>query len=602
LKGKIMKKFKLLQACLAFVLLILSVFSITGCGSNSGHWLGGPFEADTTPPQMSSTSPANGATGVATNSAISITFNEAMDPSTITTSTLMVTGPGEVPVPGTVTYSGTTAVFHPTSALAPDTEYAATITTGAKDLAGNSLVSDYTWTFTTGAFADTTAPTVDSTSPANGATGVATNSAISAAFSEAMDPATITSLTFTLTGPGSTPVAGTVTYSGTTAAFQPTSALAPNTEYTATITTGVFDLAGNSLASNFVWTFTTGASADTTAPTVDSTSPVDDATGVVTNSAISATFSEAMDPSTITTSTFTLTGPGTTPVVGAVNYSDTTAVFQPTTELAYDTEYTVTVTTGVEDLAGNSLASNYVWTFKTGNAAASGSSSAYGVWADLHVVPLLGDGVDIPLAETPNVSGIAPPDYNNHGEVTSVTLNTLLTGNILTTGVIHVNASSDIRDIALTETEAYTYADSSVDDLVVSVVGAIPIISITADEIETSAKVSRVLAGGAVTKEGTSNFTNLVIRIAGIAIPVPLNPPANYEVPLAGTILEGLAGVRIVLNEQFDSVTDNGDGTFTRKLQVNGIHLYTGTGITLTGIGTLTGELVVADSVAELTY
>ena len=97
---------------------------------------------------------------------------------------------------------------------------------------------------------DTTAPTVSSTTPANGATGVA----VTATFSEAMDPATITTATFTLSGGGA--VTGAVTYAGTTATFTPTASLAYSTPYTATITTGARDLAGNALAVNYVWTFT----------------------------------------------------------------------------------------------------------------------------------------------------------------------------------------------------------------------------------------------------------------------------------------------------------------------------------------------------------
>ena len=63
-------------------------------------------------------------------------------------------------------------------------------------------------------------------------------------------------------------MAGTVTLSGTTATFHPSASLANATTYTATITTGVTDLANNALAASKVWTFTTGAAADTTPPTV----------------------------------------------------------------------------------------------------------------------------------------------------------------------------------------------------------------------------------------------------------------------------------------------------------------------------------------------
>ena len=108
-------------------------------------------------------------------------------------------------------------------------------------------------------------PTVTSTSPANGATGVPINSIITATFSTAMNPSTITTETFTLMKDGTTPVAGEVTYAGTTASFAPLKpdgtpggTLAPNTTYTATITTGVHDLDCSTLASNKVWTFKTG--------------------------------------------------------------------------------------------------------------------------------------------------------------------------------------------------------------------------------------------------------------------------------------------------------------------------------------------------------
>ncbi len=218
---------------------------------------------------------------------------------------------------------------------------------------------------TPGAAADTTPPTVSSTIPANAATGVAAiNSAITATFSEALDPLTVTTATVTL-NQGATPVAGTVTYAGVTATFTPSSSLAYSTAYTATITTGAKDLAGNALASNFVWSFTTGVAPDTTPPTVSSTIPANAATGVAINSAITATFSEAMDPLTVTTATFTL-NQGATPVAGTVTYAGVTATFTPSSSLAYSTTYTATITTGAKDLAGNAVAINKAWTFTTG--------------------------------------------------------------------------------------------------------------------------------------------------------------------------------------------------------------------------------------------
>jgi hypothetical protein len=157
-----------------------------------------------------------------------------------------------------------------------------------------------------------------------------------------------------------------VTYVGVTAVFTPSSALAYSTTYTATITTGAKDLAGNALTGNKVWSFTAGAAPDITTPTVSSTIPAA-ATGVAVNSAVAATFSESMNPLTITTATFTLKQ-GVTPVLGAVTYVGVTAVFTPSSALAYSTTYTATITTGAKDLAGNALASNYVWSFTTTGA------------------------------------------------------------------------------------------------------------------------------------------------------------------------------------------------------------------------------------------
>jgi hypothetical protein len=291
---------------------------------------------------------------------------------------------GTTLVPGTVTYAGVTAMFNPTGDLLPETLYTGTIMAGAADLSGNALASDYVWTFTTGAAPDTTAPTVISTDPADLELGVPANRRVAATFSEAMDPFTISAVTFTLYD-GATPVPGTVSYAGVTATFAPTGGLALNTLYTATITVGAADLSGNVLASDYVWTFTTGPLADTTAPTVFSTDPIDGAIGVPVNKKIAATFSEAMDPLTITTVTFTL-GQELTPIPGTVTYEGLSAVFTPTDNLTANTTYTATVTTGVADLAGNALASNYVWSFTTGVTTGQdsidlGSANAFAILA-----------------------------------------------------------------------------------------------------------------------------------------------------------------------------------------------------------------------------
>ena len=328
------------------------------------------------PPTVVSVTPPTGAAGVCPNSVVTATFSEAMNAATIIgpATTFTLTGPGTTPVVGVVTYDASSyaATFTPSSALALNTLYTATITTGAQDPSGNALASNYVWTFTTALATCTTAtpPTVISVIPLAGAVGGCPNTAVSATFSVAMNPATIISpaTTFTLTGPGATPVAGVVTYdaSSDTATFTPSSALAVSTLHTATITTGAIDEGGIALASNFVWTFTTASEA-CAPPTVISVTPLNLAAGICPSTAVTATFSEAMNPATIISpaTTFTLTGPGTTPVTGVVTYALSTATFTPSSPLALSTLYTATISTGAQNLNGNALATNYIWTFTT---------------------------------------------------------------------------------------------------------------------------------------------------------------------------------------------------------------------------------------------
>jgi hypothetical protein len=312
---------------------------------------------------------------VPTNQALSATFSVAMVPTTINTTSFTLTATiSGTSVSGVVAYvaAGSVATFIPAANLAPTTEYTATITTGATDVAGIALAQNYVWTFTTAAAPILVPPTVTSTIPVSFATGVPLNQIVSATFSTEMNPATISSTTFSLIGPGSTPVAGLVAYStvGNSLTFTPTANLAPSTTFTATITTGAKNLAGTALAGNYVWTFTTGAAVAVVSPEIVSTNPANAAINVPLNQAVSATFTEAMNPLTITTGTFQLTGPGGA-VVGTVSYDaiNFIATFTPTAPLLASSSYVAVITNGATDLTGNPLGNTGApnpWTFTTG--------------------------------------------------------------------------------------------------------------------------------------------------------------------------------------------------------------------------------------------
>jgi hypothetical protein len=144
----------------------------------------------------------------------------------------------------------------------------------AIDAAGNTDATPATRTWTV----DTTAPIVTSTLPADGAIDVSLTAVVQAFFSEDVDPATVSSATFTLVpAAGGGPVAATVTYDGAsrTATLDPDQALVSGTTYTASVTGaagGVKDVAGNALAADASWSFTTGTPSDVTPPetTIDS--------------------------------------------------------------------------------------------------------------------------------------------------------------------------------------------------------------------------------------------------------------------------------------------------------------------------------------------
>ncbi|MGA7965051.1 MAG: Ig-like domain-containing protein [Gammaproteobacteria bacterium] len=362
------------------------------------------FATAPSPPTVTAVAPINGATGVPINNTIiTAAFSEPMAPITGSASfTLTCAAPCTSPV-GTVTLdaSNTIATFALAagSNLSPSTNYTATVT-GATSLAtGLPLAVPYVWHFTTGVAPDTTRPRVTVTVPVTTSPGptpdVPINTAISATFTEDMNPATINASSFTLTcaAPCTNPT-GTVSYvvGSRTAVFTPDTQLEQGTTYTATITTAAEDLAGNQLAGNqaplpaasdYIWTFTTVAAVPPQNVSVQSTLPADGDVAVCPNATINATFDVPsglqMNPTTVNTSTFIVTGPppAFTSVTAASVALDAgtgqIATFTPLNDLTPGLTYTATITggaNGVKDMANpaNTMVSDYTWSFTVGPA------------------------------------------------------------------------------------------------------------------------------------------------------------------------------------------------------------------------------------------
>lgn len=211
------------------------------------------------------------------------------------------------------------------------------------------------------------APTVVATSPGADATGVGATADVTATFSEAVTG--VSGSTFTLRPTtGSTDVTATVTYDAATevATLDPAGDLAAGASYTATLSGGIADSAGQALPPTS-WSFTT-ASGDAAAPTVQARTPAAGATAVAPGVNVTATFSEAVDG--VDSSTFTLRNVATGELVpAAVSLTGTanTYLLDPARRLAADTRYVAALGSGIRNVSGTGLTPTE-WEFLTGPA------------------------------------------------------------------------------------------------------------------------------------------------------------------------------------------------------------------------------------------
>jgi methionine-rich copper-binding protein CopC len=349
---------------------------------------------DTTPPVVVSTNPAKDATGVGTDPAISVTFNEPtgfseFDP----TMRIKIEGGGEVLAIDQYTNNGPTVTFGRGEGvpwLKENTAYTVTIA-GFKDQTGNAMAEPYAWSFTTGA-ADTTPPTVVSSSPADQALHVPVDlGAITITFGEP-----IVWDTTPVPGFGSMSAhlyefdwtevpLGAISASGTTLTISAPSSpspwlkkwdwdadpTAPGQQMTGIyrlIVYGVRDLAGNRMTDSVDIGFYTVA-VDTTPPTVVSTSPADGDDGVATDAAITATMSEDVNRCVGTATIVDDLGNTVALKPGqgwdATDYK--TVEVYPAAPLVVGRTYTVTLE-GLVDNYMNKLAAPYSWSFTVGDA------------------------------------------------------------------------------------------------------------------------------------------------------------------------------------------------------------------------------------------
>lgn len=227
---------------------------------------------------------------------------------------------------------------------------------------------------------DSTAPTVQSTVPGSDAAGVLQGiTEISATFDDLLDCTTVTGSSFTVVrASDGAPVPGAVACSGATATFTLSFQLHALTAFHVRISTAVKDDAGNPLATDYQWNFTTGG-VETTPPTLATFSPNAGATQIALQPTIRATFSEAIDCATVrtdpnTSPTFYVNHDPAVPVAAALTCSGATASITPFAPLAPNTTYAVGLSRAIQDLAGNAFA-GFGWSFTTGDGTPHGTLS-----------------------------------------------------------------------------------------------------------------------------------------------------------------------------------------------------------------------------------
>ena len=109
----------------------------------------------------------------------------------------------------------------------------------------------------------------------------------------------------------------------------------------------------------------TAVGADTTPPTITANNPANNAPNIAIDTNVQVTFSEPMNNSTINSTTFRVNAGSDIAGQIAYNSSNYTATFTPSAQLNYNTDYTVTVSTGAQDLAGNAITGTYTFFFST---------------------------------------------------------------------------------------------------------------------------------------------------------------------------------------------------------------------------------------------
>jgi len=313
--------------------------------------------------------PPDGTTNVVVNPTITATFNEEMNLSTVGSNNIYLVDENGTLVPGTIQYDSTHTIvsFKPTAYLLPYSEYTFVVKKDVTSVTWDQLPADEHSTFMTGPEDNMNLEV--SVVPEDGATDVPINTMIVATFNKEMDTATLNSGNVYLLDANGTHIPGDIYFNhdNTVMTYILKENLEPNSVYTFVIEKDVMATDGDQLDSDSETTFTTGTRTELQVYV----EPTDGATDVPVNTNILGIFNEEINTSTLDGTTVYLKKNDGTPVAGTIGYVDDAdsrhiMTFNPTVDLDGNTTYVFTITQGVVSTIGDTLVSDSVTHFTTG--------------------------------------------------------------------------------------------------------------------------------------------------------------------------------------------------------------------------------------------
>ena len=558
---------------MSLALVVLGISMLLGCppSNNSTDDTGGGGP-DTTAPTLSSSVPANNAMDFSANADIVLTYSEAV---LVGTGNITITPSGGAPITiavgdAQVTIAGAVVTIKPATDLEMDAAYVLTIPADAfMDAAGNKTAVA-TVSFRTAAVMafDTTAPTLVSSSPAEGSTTFSADADITLTYSEpvlvgtgeiTLEYSDGTTITIMIDVTGSQ-----VSIAGAVVTINPTNDLDLINTHALVIPAGAFmDAAGNTTAENTV-SFTTAAALDTTGPILASSMPADNATGVAVGADIMLTYGEAVQAGTgdITLAASggdTITIDVTSAQVSIAGIDNTVVTINPTVDLAVGTTYTLTVTAGaIIDASRNpgvvetfsfstraaadttaptvssSVPAQDGAAVKSTNIVLTYSESVQRGTGSITITPASGDAISIPVTNTVQVT--------ISGAVVTINPTNDLQTNVRYTVSIPAGA---IRDLSGNGAGVFALSFDTTLMTIPSISRTVPIGGAT--DFENTANImltysEAVQAGsGSITIAPDGSGNTITIAVGGTQVSitgavVTINPPASLATSTAYTL------------------------------------------------------------------